>query len=81
MRLILAQGTDKRRYNIPTSSEVAVIISDKYGAASHRDILLRHRNAGDNQFEIIEPNHGVYTPFHYVLLFLYGADGCHWRLR
>jgi hypothetical protein len=44
MRLVLEAGADRRRENLPTSGEVAVIIPDEYGDPSCRDIVLAERS-------------------------------------
>ena len=40
MRLILEAGANYRRKNLLISNKVAVIILDKYGNASFRNIML-----------------------------------------
>lgn len=82
LQLIVETGADKRRNNLPTSNEVAVIIPDEYEEAGFRDIVLAHRNPLPNQmFSIINPNHAAYMPLHYVLLFPNGDTGWHWSLQ
>jgi hypothetical protein len=44
MRLILEASANRRYKNLLISNEVAVIIPDKYGNASFRDIVLAERN-------------------------------------
>ena len=43
MRLIMESGADRRRENLPTSDEVAVILADEFDGASRRDIVLAVR--------------------------------------
>ncbi len=83
MRLVMEAGSDQRRTNLPTSDEVAVIITDKYEERSFQDLLLAKRTAGEEQpvFTRIEPHHPAYMPLHYVLLFPLGTYGFHWALR
>lgn len=80
--LIMESGADKRRENLPTSNEVALIIADEYNKAGCRDIVLARRSVeGDAQFTSINPNHAAYMPLHYVLLFPHGDLGWHWALQ
>ena len=44
MRLILEAGANCRYKNLLTSNEVAIIILDKYGNTSFRNIVLAERN-------------------------------------
>ena len=82
LRLIMETGADRRRENLPTSDEIAVIIPDEYGEAGFRDIVLAKRTGNQNDnFSIINPNHASYMPLHYVLLFPQGDLGWHWRLE
>ena len=83
MQLILEAGADRRRENLPTSDEVAVIIPDEYGDASFRDIVLAERYAPNEQprYCRINPTHAAYMPLHYVLLFPRGDTGWHWGLQ
>ena len=83
MRLILEAGADRRRENLPTSNEVAVIIPDEYGDASFRDIVLADRCAPNEQprYSRINSTHAAYMPLHYVLLFPRGDTGWHWGLQ
>ena len=75
-------GADRRRENLPTSNEIAVIIPDEYGEAGFCDIVLAKRTGNQNDnFSIINPNHASYMPLHYVLLFPQGDLGWHWGLE
>ena len=49
MRLILEAGANYYRKNLLTSNKVAVIIPDKYGNASFRDIILIERYTPNKQ--------------------------------
>lgn len=66
---------DKRRYNLPSADEVAVILPGS-GEQEHdrRDIVL-HKRSG--QLQRIHDGHPAYAPLHYVLLFPYGDHGWH----
>lgn len=82
LQLIMESGADKRRNNLPTSDEIAVIIPDEYDQGGFRDIVLAKRNSDPNTaFSIINPNHAAYMPLHYVLLFPNGDLGWHWSLQ
>ena len=43
MHLVMEIGADRRRENLPTADEVAVIILYEAEVASHRDIVLAER--------------------------------------
>ncbi|KAI8531247.1 hypothetical protein RHMOL_Rhmol11G0122200 [Rhododendron molle] len=69
-----SSSKDRRRYNLPTSDEIAVVIpGDGSKASGMRDIVLHLR--GDNQLMQINECHPAYLPLHYVLLFPYGELG------
>ena len=82
LQLIVESGADKRRCNLPTSNEVAMIIGNEYAESGFRDIILASRN-NDNRphFSTINGNHASYMPLHYVLLFPRGELGYHWALQ
>lgn len=83
MRLLLEEGADRRRNNLPTADEVAIIISDEYDRASFRDIVLACRQSENDApiFQNISSTTAAYMPLHYVLLFPCGDLGWHWALR
>jgi len=83
MRLIMQSGADRRRENLPTGDEVAVILSDEFEGASRRDIVLAVRNpqGGGSPLARIDPSHAAYMPLHYVLLFPCGDLGWHYQRR
>ncbi|KAI8561187.1 hypothetical protein RHMOL_Rhmol04G0318500 [Rhododendron molle] len=67
-------STDRRRYNLPTADEIAVIIpGDGTKASGLRDIILHLR--GNNGLMQINECHPAYLPLHYVLLFPQGELG------
>ena len=80
MRLVLQQGDDQRRYNLPTVTEIAAIIPARPDAelqqrkSDYREIALRMRGGG---LSFISQCHPMYTPLHYVLLFPRGETGWH----
>ena len=67
------QGKDIRKYNKPTSSDIAVVIQDDCSEPiGSRDIVI-NKKSGDI-IRISELN-GHYDPLMYVLLFPYGEKG------
>ena len=79
---IVESGSDKRRCNLPTSNEVAMIIGDEYAESGFRDIILASRgNNNEPHFSTINGNHASYMPLHYVLFFPKGESGYHWGLQ
>ena len=84
LRLVVERGADRRRENLPMADEVAMILPEEYGSEGFRDIVLARRVNGENvgtSFTLINPNHALYLPLHYVLLFPYGEQGWHWGRR
>ena len=83
MRLVLEHGADRRRENLPTSDEVAVIIPDENGDPNYRDIVLAERGepADRPRYHRVNATHPAYMPLHYVLLFPRGDHGWHYQLR
>ncbi len=59
-----------RRYNLPTASEVAVIMPGDQ--THHLDVILHTKS---NELQRINARHRSYDPLHYVLLFPHGTDG------
>ncbi|GAB2266873.1 hypothetical protein Dimus_037923 [Dionaea muscipula] len=69
-----SSATDRRRYNLPTTDEIAIVIPDDGIVVSGmRDIIL-HLTA-DQGLERINECHPAYLPLHYVLLFPHGDLG------
>ena len=67
-------ATDRRRYNLPMTEEIAVILpGDGTEVRGMRDIVLHLK--GNNQLMQINECHPAYLPLHYVLLFPYGELG------
>lgn len=59
-----------RRYNLPSSSEVAVIMPGHQ--ENHLDVILQTRSGIVQRINAL---HRSYDPLHYVLLFPHGTDG------
>ena len=76
IRLCVMPGQDNRRYNLPSSDEVAVILPGDGTASERRDIVLRPRQEGQS-FARIDDGHPAYSPLHYVLLFPHSTHGWH----
>ncbi|CAG8739608.1 17479_t:CDS:2 [Gigaspora rosea] len=58
-------ATDRRRYNLPSSSEVAVILpGNELAPEAMRDIILRLRGGS---LERLHEGHPAYLPLHYPL--------------
>ena len=76
IRLRVSPNLDRRRYNLPTADEVAVILPRTGDPAENnsRDIIL-HRRGG--ALQVISDLHPAYVPLYYVLLFPYGENGWH----
>jgi Helitron helicase-like domain at N-terminus len=73
LRIVTDPSTDQRRYNAPSSNEIAIVLPGDGGhSVQPRDIVL-HNRGGDLQF--IHDHHPDYAPLHYVLLFPYGSAG------
>jgi len=66
-------GKDPRRYNRPTTNEVAAIIPIGGASTYVRDITLKRRS--DGQFQTILHTSSKYLPLMYPLLFPNGEDG------
>lgn len=78
IRLRVVPGTDRRRYNLPTADEVAVILPGDQSRTQSRDIILRERGGG---LQRISDLHPAYAPLYYVLLFPFGENGWHQDLQ
>jgi hypothetical protein len=71
MRLIVEQGADRRRENLPTISKVAILILNKVDNTGPRDLVLAARQPGNNNqiLSIVYITHPAYALLHYVLFF------------
>jgi hypothetical protein len=76
--LVMEPGADRRRENLPTTSEVAAIIPDVGRGTEPREfsVMLRAPQDGPScqRVAITDPR---YFPLHYVLLFPHGDPGWH----
>ncbi|OIT07789.1 hypothetical protein A4A49_34833, partial [Nicotiana attenuata] len=73
LRLIGKRGSDGRRYNLPTVSEVAaLIVGDFEQTRSDRDIIVESQSG---QLQRINELNAAYLGLQYPLLFPYGEDG------
>ncbi|KAK9049910.1 hypothetical protein SSX86_031120 [Deinandra increscens subsp. villosa] len=73
LRIISSRKNDGRTYNLPTSSEVAVlIVGDVCNLIDHRDIIVTTRTGTLQRISELHPS---YLPLQYPLLFPFGDDG------
>ncbi|XP_042055868.1 uncharacterized protein LOC121800363 [Salvia splendens] len=73
LRLLGKRGRDGRTYNLPSVSEVAVlVVGDSDEALGDRDIIVVEKSG---QLQRISELHPSYLPLQYPLLFPYGEDG------
>jgi len=80
MAIVLEQGADCCRYNLPTVDEVAAIIpgTREENVDYNRDIVLRYKDSGTRPISHLHP---LYYPLHYVLLFPMGDQGWHRQIE
>ena len=74
-------GNDRRRYNLPSANEVAMILPGDGSATDPRDIVL-HRRQSDSEYPLLRINdsHPGYAPLQYPILFPRGEAGWHYDL-
>ncbi|MCH80864.1 ATP-dependent DNA helicase PIF1, partial [Trifolium medium] len=73
LKLLGKRGRDGRRYNLPTSTEVAaLVVGDFDGEYSDRDVIVEYRSGLLKRISTFEP---AYWPLQYPLLFPRGEDG------
>ncbi|CAA0825292.1 Unknown protein, partial [Striga hermonthica] len=73
MRLIGRRNKDGRRYNLPSTSEVAaLVVGDFDDAMGSRDIIVENRSG---RLQRINELNASYLALHYPILFPYGKDG------
>ena len=79
IQLTVNRNCDQRRYNLPTSDEIAVIVPGD-GTQSHgyRDIVVHLQ---DGPLRRISDGSAIYECLQYPLLFIYGEDGYHYDLQ
>ena len=70
---------DPRRYNLPTGTDIAVIIPTERNDISKRDVVIcknSAKHATGKAMMKISTEHPIYDPLMYVLMFPYGdKDG------
>lgn len=72
LQLVVEQGADWRRHNLPSAAEVAIVmIGDETDQPNQRNIQLQTRKTFQNPSGCvrISQNHASYMPLHYVLFF------------
>ncbi|XP_072077870.1 uncharacterized protein [Arachis hypogaea] len=73
IKLIRRRDSDGRRYNLPTVSEVAVIILGDIDESSlERDIIVESHSSQLKRIDVLHPQ---YLALQYPLLFPYAEDG------
>ena len=78
LRLTVNRNQDRRRYNLPTSDEIAVVIpGDKTQTSGPRDIVLHRR---DGPLRRVNEGSVMYECLQYPLFFPRGEDGYHYDL-
>jgi len=79
IRLHVNLQQDQRTHNLPTTEEIAVIISEDgvHHALDNKDVVLWARG---EQLEQISQNSPLYSALHYILLFPKGENGWHSRI-
>jgi len=79
MRIVSKRETDGRVYNVPTISEVAMLIPGDFTIdMSCRDIIVEEKSGKLQRISEILP---CYLPLQYPLLFPYGEDGFRTRIE
>jgi hypothetical protein len=79
IQLAVNRNRDQRRFNLPTSDEVAVIVpGDGTQSCGHRDIVVRLQ---DGPLQRVSDGSAMYECLQYPLLFIYGEDGFHYELQ
>jgi hypothetical protein len=74
----MEKGADRRRENLPTGNEVALLIPEEEDKPGGRDLILARRPAPGSaegaSLKRIHFTHPAYMPLHYVLLFPDGEE-------
>ena len=79
IQLTANHNQDRRRWNLPTADEIAVIIpGDGTQSYGHRDIVVHRR---DGPLRRISDGSSMYECLQYPFLFIYGEDGYHYNLQ
>ena len=73
LRLVGNRSRDGRMYNLPTASEVAIlIVGDVENLEKGRDIIVEYKNGSLQRINELHPS---YLALQYPLFFPYGEDG------
>ncbi|EMR68302.1 putative atp-dependent dna helicase pif1 protein [Eutypa lata UCREL1] len=79
LELVVEQTADKRRYNLPTSDDVAAILPDTSASKeAWREIVLAERTAsepGKYPYRRISVDNAAYMPLAYPLMWPHGGTG------
>ena len=70
--MVIKQGTDQRRYNLPTHDEVAAVFVGTDGIPPDRDLIVYPRDMPLQNISTISPN---VDPMTYPILFPHGERG------
>ncbi|POS82786.1 hypothetical protein EPUL_003994 [Erysiphe pulchra] len=82
-RLMREDGTDRRRFNLPTVPEFAIFIPYEVDS-DRRDIILYQRRSDGTltkKFQYIHRCYPAYFPLPYVLFYPFGNPGYHWAIK
>jgi hypothetical protein len=78
LQITLDAQSDRRRYNLPTTDEVAVVLpGDGTQGGGKREIILHRRDGPLRRLTDANP---AYLCLHYVLLFPWGSHGWNWDM-
>ncbi|XP_058733993.1 uncharacterized protein LOC131605682, partial [Vicia villosa] len=72
LRILGKRGYDGRRYNLPTTSEVAALIVGDFDSVEERDIIVETQSGWLKRISILS---SPYLPLQYPSLFPRGEDG------
>ena len=79
IQLTANQNHDRRRWNLPSVDEVAVVVpGDGTQPCGHREIVVYRR---DGPFRRISDGSPMYECLQYPFLFIRGEDGYHYNLQ
>lgn len=72
-------GEHARRFNLPTSNELAILLPNVHHDQASRTIVCNYRAANNPQLQLqhFSDTHRSYDPLVYPLLFPFGTDGYH----
>ncbi|CAF0714504.1 unnamed protein product [Brachionus calyciflorus] len=73
LNIVLKKNSSKdKRYNLPTTDEVAVLISNNEGETIKNDLVIK---SNDGLVKRVNEKHSYADPLHYVLMFPRGEQG------